>query len=67
MEEVSTVMTFDSLQEAYMKKSLLAAHGIDAEVIGEIAHEIYPIGAVPIQLVVAAKDEQRALEVLGKE
>ncbi|MDR2936479.1 MAG: hypothetical protein LBU80_03950 [Rikenellaceae bacterium] len=49
-----------------MKKALLAAHGVDAGVVGEIAHQIQPIGAILVRLVVATEDEQRALDVLGK-
>ncbi|MHB1381624.1 MAG: putative signal transducing protein [Thermoleophilia bacterium] len=66
-DEPMVVESYASDVEANMSKSILAAEGIEAVVMGDDAGGMYPQLHLPLglQLVVRRHDFERAREILG--
>lgn len=58
------IREYDSVNDAEWDKSILEGEGIWATIQNEIMSALYPTGVMPAQLVIQAKDKQRAEEVL---
>ncbi len=58
------IREYDSVNDAEWDKSILEGEGIWAIIQNEIMSALYPTGVMPAQLVIQAKDKQRAEEVL---
>lgn len=58
------IREYDSINDAEWDKSILEGEGIWATIQNEIMSALYPTGVMPAQLVIQAKDKQRAEEVL---
>ncbi len=63
--KIVTLRTFDSEQEATLAQGLLESAGIGCSLLHEDIHNVLPLTSTPIELVVAAADEQRALDILA--
>lgn len=65
--DIITVATFDSLQEAYFAKSLLESHGLDVFLTNENAMRVlmHPHLSGGIGLLIAEDDLDVAREVLA--
>ena len=66
-DDIITVATFDSLQEAYFAKSLLESHGLEVFLTNENAMRVlmHPHLSGGIGLQIAQEDLNVAREVLG--
>lgn len=65
-DEIVTIRTFSSPQEANIYKSILENSGIVSSLKGEIIHDLMPFGQLTdIELQVAAADLGRAEEILA--
>lgn len=58
------IREYDSVNDAEWDKSILEGEGIWVTIQNEIMSALYPTGVMPAQLVIQAKDKQRAEEVL---
>lgn len=58
------IREYDAINDAEWDKSILEGEGIWATIQNEIMSALYPTGVMPAQLVIQAKDKQRAEEVL---
>lgn len=58
------IREYDSVNDAEWDKSILEGEGIWATIQNEIMSALYPTGVMPAQLVIQAKDKQRAEDVL---
>lgn len=58
------IREYDSVNDAEWDKSILEGEGIWATIQNEIMSALYPTGVMPAQLVIQAKDKQRAEGVL---
>lgn len=65
-ETLVVLREYTSISEAEMAKSILAGAGIYATIRNEYMATIYPIGAMPAQLVVKESDSARAAQLLDK-
>ncbi len=65
--KIVTIRTFDSSTEAAIVQGLLTSAGIESQLIHDTLQSVLPMhgGLFAIQLVVAAQDKKRALEVLA--
>ena len=64
-ERLVVIREYDSINDAEWAKSILEGEGIWATIRNEIMSTLYPIGAMPSQLVVKSTDKKRAEEVLS--
>ena len=58
------IREYDSVNDAEWDKSILEGEGVWATIQNELMSTIYPIGAMPAQLVVRQEDKKRAEEIL---
>ena len=58
------IREYDSVNDAEWNKSILEGEGVWATIQNEMMSTIYPIGAMPAQLVVRQEDKKRAEEIL---
>ena len=58
------IREYDSVNDAEWDKSILEGEGVWATIQNELMSTIYPIGAMPAQLVVRQEDKTRAEEIL---
>lgn len=58
------IREYDSVNDAEWNKSILEGEGVWATIQNELMSTIYPIGAMPAQLVVRQEDKKRAEEIL---
>ena len=67
MEEKGLIVLreYDSINDAEWEKSLLDGAGIYSMIRNELMSAIYPIGAMPAQLVVRSEDKSKAEEILS--
>ena len=65
-ETLVVLREYDSISEAEMAKSILTGAGIYATIRNEYMAAIYPIGAMPAQIVVRSRDSARAMRLLDK-
>ena len=67
MEEKGLIVLreYDSINDAEWEKSLLDGAGIYSMIRNELMSAIYPIGAMPAQLVVRSEDKTKAEEILS--
>ncbi|MCM1151916.1 MAG: DUF2007 domain-containing protein [Alistipes sp.] len=61
----TVVAQYNSEPEAEIARTLLADAGIDASIRNEYMSAIYPVGAMPAQIVVASEAAEKAQEVLA--
>lgn len=65
-EELVTIRTLDSTQQANMYKSILESNGVAAYLAGDIVHDVLPLGIdMGVELQVAAEDEAEARRILN--
>ena len=58
------IREYDSVNDAEWNKSILEGEGVWATIQNELMSTIYPIGAMPAQLVVRQEEKKRAEEIL---
>ncbi len=63
-ETLVVLAEYNTITEAEIAKSMLDSAGIYSMIRNEYMSTIYPIGALPAQIVVRAEDERRAAEML---
>ncbi len=64
-EDLVTLMTLESSQQAYMYRSILETNGVAVYLSGEEIHNILPMGILAIELQVSSADEARARRILS--
>ena len=63
-EQLVVIREYESITPAEMAKSILDAEGIYAMIRNEYMSAIYPVGAMPAQLVVREEDAEWASALL---